>query len=74
MDRPLTQITECFYVDDKERIYFCVGDFIRHHCLPDSPKWRRVIAEDIKAQWPGRLIAAGIKAKWPALLILEEQH
>jgi hypothetical protein len=74
MDRPLIQITECFYIDDKKRIYFCVGDFIRHHGLPDSPEWRRVIAEDIKAKWPEPSIAPDIRAMWPALLILEEQH
>jgi hypothetical protein len=60
MDRPLTQINYCFYVDDKERIYFCVGDFIREHRLPDTPQLRRDIAEDIKALMP-------------SLLILEEQ-
>lgn len=73
MDRPLVQITECFYVDDQERVYFCVGDFIRHHRLPDTPEWRRFIAEDIKAKWPGQLMAANIKVMRPTLLILEEQ-
>jgi hypothetical protein len=56
MDRDLTQITYCFYVDDDGQIYFCVGDFCREHRLPDSPELRRAVAEDIKATFPGILI------------------
>jgi hypothetical protein len=56
MDRPLTQISYCFYVDDDHNPYFCVTDFVREHQLPDTPELRRVIAEDMKRMFPGILI------------------
>jgi hypothetical protein len=61
MDRQLTQITECMYVDDHDNVYFCVGDFIRHHRLPDDAGFRRVVS-------------AGMKEIYPEILILEEQN
>jgi hypothetical protein len=61
MDRPLTQISYCFYVDDNHNVYFCVSDFVRAHELPDTPELRRVIAEDMKRMFPG-------------VFILEEQN
>ena len=61
MDRPLTQINYCFYVDDDNRLYFCVGDFLREKQFVDTPELRRVVAEDMKRMLPG-------------LLVLEEQN
>jgi hypothetical protein len=60
MDRELTQITYCYYIDRQGNEYFGVTDFIRHHNLPDNAQMRLTIAEDIKEISPG-------------LLILEEQ-
>ncbi|MCU1302300.1 MAG: hypothetical protein JWQ87_2584 [Candidatus Sulfotelmatobacter sp.] len=61
MDRPLTQINYCFYVDDDDRLYFCVRDFLRENQFVDTPKLRREVAADMKLLLPG-------------LLILEEQN
>ena len=61
MDRPLTQISYCFHVDDNDSVYFCVTDFVRAHQLPDTLELGRVIAEDMKRMFPG-------------VLILEEQN
>jgi hypothetical protein len=61
MDRPLTQINYCFYVDDADRLYLCVGDFLRENQLVDTSELRRVVAEDMKRLLPG-------------ILILEEQN
>jgi hypothetical protein len=61
MDRPLTQISYCFYIDDDHNTYFCVMDFLRAHQLVDTPELRRVVAEDLKRMFPG-------------VLILEEQN
>ena len=62
MDRPLTQINYCFYVDDDDRLYFCVRDFLRENPqFVDTPQLRRVVAADMKRLLPG-------------LLILEEQN
>jgi hypothetical protein len=61
MDRPLTQINYCFYIDDDDRLYFCVGDFLRDSPYTETPELRREVAEDIKRMFPG-------------VLILEEQN
>jgi hypothetical protein len=61
MDRPLTQINYCFYVDDDDRLYFCVTDFLRENQFVCTADLRRLVAEDMKRLLPG-------------LLILEEQN
>jgi hypothetical protein len=61
MDRPLTQISYCFYIDDDHNTYFCVTDFLRAHQLVETPELRRVVAEDMKRMFP-------------SVLILEEQN
>jgi hypothetical protein len=61
MDPPLTQINYCFYVDDDNRLYFCVKDFLRTNQFVDTAELRQMVAEDMKRLFPG-------------ILILEEQN
>jgi hypothetical protein len=43
MDRPLTQINYCSYVDDDNNLYLCVRDFLRRNHFVDTPELRRVV-------------------------------
>lgn len=52
MNRKLTKVDYCFYIDEKRNVYFSVSDFFDVHQLPDAPELRRVVAEEMKDIYP----------------------
>ncbi len=52
----LTRVTECMYVDDEGKPYFCVEDFLHENQLPDTPEGRQVVIKEFKETEPGMLI------------------
>jgi hypothetical protein len=52
MSDHLTAVTECFYLDDEQHIFFCASDFLAQNGLPNTHKTRKVIAQEVKKWWP----------------------
>jgi len=52
MSDELMALTECFYLDDEQHIFFCAGDFLRNNGLRNTPKTRKLIGLEVKRFWP----------------------
>lgn len=50
------KITEYFYVDQADNVYFSLKEFFERSALPDNPQLREVVIEDIQSLIPGILI------------------
>ena len=51
-----TKATDYFYVDDDGKVYFSLEGFFRISNLPDDPRLRDVVIDDIQNIFPGILI------------------
>jgi hypothetical protein len=57
MDRKLTKVDYCFYIDERKNVYFSVSDFFAAQPkLRDTPESRSIVAEEIKQIYPGIMI------------------
>jgi hypothetical protein len=46
------KVDECFCCDEYGTIYFCVGAFLRLNKLPDDPRLRLVVIEELLDVFP----------------------
>jgi hypothetical protein len=46
------KIDECFRCDEYGTIYFCVGAFLRLNKLPDDPRLKLVVIEELLEIFP----------------------
>jgi hypothetical protein len=46
------KVDECFCCDEYGTIYFCVGAFLRLNKLPDDPRLKLVVIEELLDVFP----------------------